>query len=310
MSSLTFRETLAKTALLNPHNRLSTAKPIASSNLRHDVCCLATCASQESVMSGSVASLSVVLIALSASACSLPMLLQKNLAAIEASTATIAANNDVVKHSTNVTEQGIKSFEGLRGPMESVATLGPDLEEVAALNQPMRAVAKLDDPMKKVATLAAPMREVAALERSMTRLADLDPSLNRTAALGPSMDLLSQMRPSLDEVAALRDPMIQVASLRTDLGAVADLRTPMTELTTLRQPLERVADLRQPLEGVAGLGRLLEHPLLIALLILVGLALWGAVTFVAVRLAIVSAAAATLPGPAHKLRESTGSSSV
>jgi hypothetical protein len=43
------------------------------------------------------------------------MLLQKNLAAIEASTASITANSDVVKHSTSVTEEGIKRFLGAQG---------------------------------------------------------------------------------------------------------------------------------------------------------------------------------------------------
>jgi hypothetical protein len=80
-------------------------------------------------MSGPLSSLPVLAIALNATACSIPVLLQKNLAAIQASTATIAANNDVGKHSTGVTEQGIKSFEGLRGPINSVAPVGPHLEE-------------------------------------------------------------------------------------------------------------------------------------------------------------------------------------
>jgi hypothetical protein len=66
-------------------------------------------------MSGLIPNLCVALIAISATACSLPMLLQKNLAAIEASTASITANSDVVKHSTSVTEEGIKRFLGAQG---------------------------------------------------------------------------------------------------------------------------------------------------------------------------------------------------
>src|SRR5919109_1427107 len=103
-----------------------------------------------------VARLCALLTAIASAACSLPTLLQRNLAAIEASTATISSNSDVVKQSTSVSERGIKSFEDLRGPMESVAGLAPSLKEVAALAGPMNAVAKLDGPMKNVAGLGTP----------------------------------------------------------------------------------------------------------------------------------------------------------
>jgi len=130
----------------------------------------------------------VALAALSGAACSLPTLLRKNLHAIEASTDTINSNSEVVKHSTSVSEEGIKSFEGLRGPMESMARLEPTLKSVAAL----------DGPMSRVAGLAPSMREVASLQQPMTRLVGLQPSLDATAALGPSMDRVAAMRPSLD----------------------------------------------------------------------------------------------------------------
>ncbi len=219
---------------------------------------------------------------LGSTACSLPMVLEKNLAAIQASTGAITANNEIVKRSTSVTEAGIKSFEGLKGPMEAVAGLNPTLESVAALDQ----------PMMKVAGLGPSMEEVAGLQKPMTRLVDIQPSLDATAALGPSMDRLAQMRPSLDSVASLRDPMIAVASLQPQLGAVANLKRSMDDLTALRQPLERAADLRDPLMQVAALGAVINQPAVFVAAALVGLVLWGAVTFLAVRLAIVSAATA------------------
>ena len=60
----------------------------------------------------------------------------------------------------------------------------------------------------------------------------------------------------------------------------------------LRQPMERVADLREPMTRLARLGAVLDHPILLIVLALVGLGLWGAVTYVAVRLAILSASRA------------------
>jgi hypothetical protein len=217
-------------------------------------------------------------------ACSLPTLLQRNLKAIEASTTAITANNEIVRRSTSVSEEGIRSFEGLRSPMESMAGLKPTLQAVAAL----------DDPMGRVAGLAPSMQEVAGLRQPMTRLVDIRPSLDATAALGPSMDRVAAMRPSLDAVAGLGDPMMRVAELRPQLAAVADLRAPMDELGALRQPLERVADLREPMTRLAALGTALERPILLLAVALLGLGVWGVVTFLAVRLAILSASGAML----------------
>jgi hypothetical protein len=230
-------------------------------------------------MSTHLARVMVGLAALSGVACSLPTLLRKNLHAIEASTDTITKNSDVVKHSTSVSEEGIKSFESLRGPMESMAKLEPTLKSVAAL----------DGPMSRVAGLAPSMREVASLQQPMTRLVGLQPSLDATAALGPSMDRVAAMRPSLDAVAALGDPMKNVAGLQPGLEAVAGLKAPMDELAALKGPLERVADLREPMTRLAALAVLLDRPILLAFLAVLGLAVWGGVTFLAVRLALLSA---------------------
>ena len=57
--------------------------------------------------------------------------------------------------------------------------------------------------------------------------------------------------------------------------------------------MERLAALEGPMTRVAELGSLISRPWLIAIAGLVGLLAWGAVTFVAVRLAIVSAARVT-----------------
>ena len=83
-----------------------------------------------------------------------------------------------------------------------------------------------------------------------------------------------------------------MAALRPQLAAVADLRAPMDELAALRQPLERVADLREPMTRLAALGAVLDRPILGIALVLLGLGLWGVVTFFAVRLAILSASRA------------------
>jgi hypothetical protein len=218
--------------------------------------------------------------------CSLPRLLRQNMESIKASTAGIVENTDVVRHSTKVTESlvpAMKGLEGLQKPMQAVAGLNPTLKAVAALDAPMTRVAGLDPSM----------RAVAALEQPMTRLVEIRPSLDATAALGPSMDRLARMQPSLDRVASLRESMDRVASLQPQLASVADLRGPMDELSTLRQPLERVADLREPMTRLAALGTVLGQPLLLFLLAIAGLVLWGGVTFIAVRLAIVSASRAT-----------------
>lgn len=218
-----------------------------------------------------------LLAAVSAAGCSLPSLLKRNLQAIEASTDGIAKNSEVVKHSTAVSEKGIESFEGLRAPMESMSKLDPTLKAVAAL----------DKPMSRVADLGPSMQQVAGLQQPMARLAGLQPSLDATSALGPSMDRVAAMRPSLDAVAALGDPMVNVAALRPELAAVANLKAPMDELAALKTPLEGVAHLREPMTRLA---LLLDHPILLAGLALLALLVWGAVTFLAVRLALLSVA--------------------
>jgi hypothetical protein len=62
----------------------------------------------------------------------------------------------------------------------------------------------------------------------------------------------------------------------------------LEELGALKRPLERVADLREPMTRLAALAALLDHPVLLAGLVLLGLGAWGAVTFLAVRLALLS----------------------
>ena len=59
------------------------------------------------------------------------------------------------------------------------------------------------------------------------------------------------------------------------------------ELAALKTPLEGVAELREPMTRLA---MLLDHPILLAGLALLGLLVWGAVTFLAVRLALLSVA--------------------
>ena len=90
-------------------------------------------------------------------------------------------------------------------------------------------------------------------------------------------------------MAALGDPMRNVAGLQPGLTAVAGLKAPMDELAALKGPLERVADLREPMTRLAALAVLLDRPILLAGFAVLGLAVWGGVTFLAVRLALLSA---------------------
>jgi len=65
----------------------------------------------------------------------------------------------------------------------------------------------------------------------------------------------------------------------------------------LREPMERVAALERPMSQLAELGSIFDRPLLLAGIAAFGLLAWGVVTFVAVRLAMVSAARAGLVSP-------------
>jgi hypothetical protein len=86
-----------------------------------------------------------------------------------------------------------------------------------------------------------------------------------------------------------------VAGLEPQLAAVAGLRPAMQELGGLRTPMERVAGLEAPMTRLADLVAILDRPLALAALALFGLLAWGVVTFIAVRLAITSAARAAAP---------------
>jgi hypothetical protein len=80
-----------------------------------------------------------------------------------------------------------------------------------------------------------------------------------------------------------------VAALRQQLGAVGDLKGAMQQLAALQEPLDRVATLQGPITRLSSLGTLLDRPFLLALLGLIGLGVWGLVTFLAVHLAITRA---------------------
>jgi hypothetical protein len=114
------------------------------------------------------------------------------------------------------------------------------------------------------------------------------------------MDRLAKMRPSLEAVAGLHESLDRVAGLDAQLASVAALKGSMDQLGGLRTPMERLAALEAPMTRVAELGSLLSifnRPWLLGLVGLVVLAIWGAVTFVAVKLAIVSAAKVTRTHP-------------
>src|SRR5215831_13363510 len=134
-------------------------------------------------MTGIAVRVILPLMFLSSTACSLTTVLNKNLEAINRSTAVIGANSDVVKESTRVSEEGVKSFQALRQPMESLASLNPRMEAVAALDRPMRDVAGLKPELQAVAGLKPELRDVGDLKQPMSSLVKLQTSLDATAAL-------------------------------------------------------------------------------------------------------------------------------
>jgi len=98
------------------------------------------------------------------------------------------------------------------------------------------------------------------------------------------------MQTSLDNVAALQASLADVAALREQLKEVGELKGAMVQLAALQQPLDRVATLEQPIERLSSLGTLTARPFLLVILGLIGLAIWGLVTFLAVHLAITRGA--------------------
>jgi hypothetical protein len=193
----------------------------------------------------------------------LPSLLKENTRTVRASTEGIAANTREVGRSSEITKELLPAMQGLRTleqPMTEVAKLGPSLTAVAALDTSMSHVAALNAPMRQLTTLAPAMQAVSRLDDPMMRVAALDKSMQ------------------------------EVAALRSELRAVAELQRSMADLGALREPMMRVAELRQPMTQIAALGPL-GNPLGIAVVAIVGLLLWGAVTFVAVRLAVSTALA-------------------
>jgi hypothetical protein len=80
-----------------------------------------------------------------------------------------------------------------------------------------------------------------------------------------------------------------VSELQPQLAAVASLSRSMDQLAELRGPMERLSALEAPMSRLAGLSSLLDRPGRLVLLSLIALLGWGIVTFLAVRLAIVSA---------------------
>lgn len=69
----------------------------------------------------------------------------------------------------------------------------------------------------------------------------------------------------------------------------------MVKLAALQQPLERVGALGDPMSRLANLGAILDRPGLLIMIGLVALAAWFGVTFLAVRLAIISATRVVQP---------------
>jgi hypothetical protein len=243
---------------------------------------------EEASMSTKTLGVIVTVTALSGTACSLLTTVGRNTDAINGSSATIGMNTQAVNATT-------AAMTSLKPALEGLQKLEPPMRDVAALSPTLRAVSELSGPMVRLAGLDTSMRAVAQLQTPMTRLVEIRPSLDATAALNGPMVRLAQMRSSLEAVASLHDSMDRVAGLKDQLAAVAALRGAMQELGNLRQPMEHVAALEPPMTRLAALGAMLDRPGLLLLGAAIGLSAWGVITFVAVRLAIVSAARAAAP---------------
>jgi hypothetical protein len=218
--------------------------------------------------------------------CSLATSINRNSDAIGKSTSAISSNTDTIAKSTAATGNLVPA-------LQDVGKLQEPMKQVAALDPTMKSVAALSDPMTRVAALEPAMRGLAALQQPMVNLVAIKPSLDAAAGLGGPLGRVADMRTSLESVAELRGSLTQVAALDTQLKAVADLRPAMEQLGQLKQPLERVGALGEPLQRLGPVLALLEHPVLLLLAIALGFAAWFAVTFFAVKLAILSAARKT-----------------
>jgi hypothetical protein len=218
--------------------------------------------------------------------CSLATSINRNSDAIGKSTAAIASNTDTIAQSTKATGNLVPA-------LQDVGKLQEPMKQVAALDPTMKSVAALNDPMNRVAGLEPAMRGLADLQQPMINLVAIKPSLDAAAGLGGPLGRVADMRTSLESVASLKGSLTQVAALDTQLKAVADLRPAMENLGQLKQPLERVGALGEPLQRLGPVLALLEHPVLLLLAIVLGFGAWFAVTFFAVKLAIVSAARKT-----------------
>jgi hypothetical protein len=89
--------------------------------------------------------------------------------------------------------------------------------------------------------------------------------------------------------------MADLASLGPRMAELTTLSGPMQEVASLRQPLVQVAALGDPMNRIAALGSLVANPVRLLVASIAALAIWAAVTFFAVRFAVLSAFRAHAP---------------
>jgi hypothetical protein len=220
-----------------------------------------------------------LLIALGGAGCSLATEVAHNSEGIQASTASIRANSDAIAQSTRTMTDMVPALTGLQ-----------------RLQTPMESVAKLEPTLRSVAALDTSMRSLTTLVQPMTRLTELGPRLDSVAALYAPLVRVADLRSSLDGVVALREPLGRVASLSAQLDAVSALGGPLKEVSALRQPLAQLAGLAGALDPLIAAAAVLQHPAILVVLAVLALAVWAAVTYFAVRLAMTSAMRAAAPG--------------
>ena len=152
---------------------------------------------------------------------------------------------------------------------------------------PVKGFAELRDADGRVAGIDTSMRALAELQTPMSAVVEIVLDWKATAAGGPYW-IAGAHASELEAVVACSRRRSS-SGLETQLAAVANLSGSMDQLAQLREPMDRLAGLEAPMARLAGLSSLLDRPGRLILFSLIALLGWGIVTFLAVRLAIVSA---------------------
>jgi hypothetical protein len=206
-----------------------------------------------------------VVLAFLVCSCSLQRSMRESTDALRVSSGLIKTNTDAVLEATRVSQAML-----------------PAMQRMESLVAPLHAVAGLDTVLRDVSSLRVPLQAVGSLGTPLARVAELGDGLDSAAMLAAPLGRVAGLGPVLGSVAELRGALEDVAALQVTLKAVAELKAPLEEVGRLRPSLERVGVLSDALTPALSVLR----PVWLVLGVLLLLAAWGLVTFVAVRLAL------------------------